>query len=495
MGPGGIGVGSVGFGVGGAIVPLAATAGTIYMAHGLYEAAKEYETAYTRFKTLNLGDEVNKQANAFARGSHTFGVSSKDMIETVRESVGMFGDMKMATQLSPLIAQLNAANSGLFGGKIGKIDEGTARSLMRFNDMRGLTDSPQDFMRGLNLAQRMVTGSGGALKFQDLEQMAKRGGAAFKGMSDEGIMMLGTLAQEQGGATTGTALMSLYQNLIAGRTTKKTMSALSDAGLVTLGQVTSGTVGGKKSTSTVISSILDEKMLRENPGQWLMTYGTAAAKKAGASTDSEIVSFMNKLVSNRTGSNMAANFTTQQAQAMRDFNLSKNALGAEQTVGAWKGTLGGKEADFMAAWSDFKTEFGTSALPAFSNLLTNATGALRNIASFMDTPGLKSFAEAYKNPGNFYRGLFGLDKKDGGAVGAPSGGFASNGGGAAFGNPNIRGAGPQMVQVDTTLNLDGKTIGKAVSTYQAKELSRPSTGPRTADGRMSLRAFDVSTGG
>lgn len=495
MGPGGIGVGSVGFGVGGAIVPLAATVGTVYVAHSLYEAAKEYETAYTRFKTLNLGDEVNRQASAFARGSHTFGVSSKDMIETVRESVGMFGNMKMATQLSPIIAQLNAANSGLFGGKIGKIDEGTARSLMRFNDMRGLTDSPQDFMRGLNLAQRMVTGSGGALNFQQLEQLAKRGGAAFKGLSDDGIMMLGTLAQEQGGATTGTALMSLYQNLVAGRTTKKTMAALEAAGLVTLGQVNSGTVGGKKSTSTVISSILDEKMLRENPGQWLMTYGTAAAKKAGASTDSEIVSFMNKLVSNRTGSNMAANFTTQQAQAMRDFNLSKNAMGAEQTVGAWKGTLGGKEADFMAAWSDFKTEFGTSALPAFSNLLTNATGALRNISSFMDSPGLKSFAEAYKNPGNFYRGLFGLDKKADGAPGTPSGGFASNGGGAAFGNPNIRGAAPQMVQVESTTVLDGKVLARTVSSYQAKELSRPSTGPRTADGRMSLRAFDVSTGG
>lgn len=513
MGPGGIGVGSMGFGVGGAIVPLATTAASVYVANSMYQAAKDYETAFVRFKTLNLGDEVNKQASSFARGTRTFGVASKDMLETVRESVGMFGNLPTALKLSPIIAQLNAANAGLFGGKVARIDDGAARSLMRFNDMRGLTDSPQDFMRGLNLAQRMVTGSGGSLNFQQLEQLAKRGGAAFKGLSDDGIMMLGTLAQEQGGAATGTALMSFYQNLVAGRTTKKTMAALHSAGLVDLGSVMHGTVGGKPYKTIEVTGIKDEKMLRENPAQWLMTYGTAAAKAAGAKTDSEIISFMNKLVSNRTGSNMAANFTTQSFQALRDFNLSKNAMGAEQTVGEWKKSLGGKEAEFVAAWTNFKTEFGVLMLPAFSNILTNAGTFMRGVSSFV--------AENEKAVGKLVQGISWLYShsplspignaigavmdatKGGGKVVAPPGvnpdgstiGFGTNGGGAAFGNPTIRGAAPQMLQVGTTLNLDGKTIGKAVSTYQAKELSRPSTGPRTADGRMSLRAFDVSTGG
>jgi hypothetical protein len=513
MGPGGVGVGSFGFGVGGAVVPLAAAAGTVYMAHSLYEASKDYETAFIRFKTLNLGEEVNKQASSFARGSHTFGVSSKDMLETVRESVGMFGSMPNALKLSPIIAQLNAANSTLFSGKIGKIDEGTARSLMRFNDMRGLTDTPEDFMRGLNLAQRMVTGSGGSLNFQQLEQMAKRGGAAFKGLSDDGIMMLGTLAQEQGGAATGTALMSFYQNLVAGRTTKKTMAALQEAGLVKLGSVSHGTVGGKPYNTVQITGIKDEKMLRENPAQWLMTYGTEAAKAAGAKTDSEIISFMNKLVSNRTGSNMAANFTTQQMQAMRDFRLTKNAMGAEQTVDAWKKGLGGKESEFVAAWTNFKTEFGVLMLPAFSNILSNAGTFMRGVSSFIND-NEKAVGKLVEGIGWLYShsplnpignaiGAVMDATKGGGKVVAPPGvnpdgstiGFGTNGGGAAFGSPHIRGAGPQMVQVDSTINLDGKAIGKAVSTYQAKELSRPSTGPRTADGRMSLRAFDVSTGG
>lgn len=501
MGPGGVGIGTIGMNAGNAILPLAITAGALYGGHALYKTARDYETAYTRFQTLNLGADANRQANAFARGTPVRGVSSGDLMETLRESVGMFGSMPNALAISPVLAQLNAANSQLFGGKIGKLDEGAARSLMRFNDMRGLTDTPTDFMRGLNLAQRMVTGSGGALKFSDLEQMAKRGGAAFKGLSDDGILMLSTLAQEQGGATTGTALMSMYQNLIAGRTTKKTMAALESAGLVKLGEVNTGTVGGKKSTATTISWIKDEKMLRENPGLWLMTYGAEAAKKSGATDDSQTVAFMNSLLSNRTGSNMAANFTTQQAQALRDAKLAKNAAGVDQTIALAQKSLGGKEGEFIAAWTNFKTEFGTAALPAFSNLLTNGASFLRGINSFMESPGVKSFMSVYEK-GFSWQGsvLSNLFSSSAAGSKAPAGGFVQGdtGGGAftGFRSPVRAGnAGAGRGMVDATINLDGKAIARATVPYYERELNRPSTGARTADGRMSLRAFDIASGG
>lgn len=501
MGPGGIGVGGVGMHAGNAFVPLALTAAGVWGAHSLYEAARDYETAFTRFKTLNLGEVINKQANDFSRGTKVIGVSSAQLMETLRESVGMLGSLPNAAKIAPIIAQLNVANAGLFGGKIGKIDEGMARSIFRFNDMRGLTDSPEDFMRGADLAQRMATGSGGALKFSDLEQMAKRGGAAFKGMSDDGIMMMATLAQEQGGASTGTALMSLYQNIGAGRTTKKTMAALAEAGLVTLGSVGTGAVGSKKTTGTVITGIKDEPMFLANPGLWLMTYGTAAAKNAGAKTDSEVISFMNKLVSNRTGSNMAANFTTQGLQAMRDFNLSKSAMGVSQTVGAWKGTLGGKEAEFVAAWGNFKTEFGTAMLPAFSNLLANGANFLRGINGFMESPAIKSFISVYekgfKFQGDALSGFF----KSPQTGQAPAPGFVegSTGGGAFTGYRSpIRtsNAGGGRGSINNTIVMpDGRVLAKVVTQEQAKDMQRPQTGPRTADGRQSLRAFDTARGG
>ena len=561
--------------VGGALAGVGAL-GLVAM-KGPIDAAKEYETAFTRFKTLNLGAEVNKQADSFARGAQAFGASSKDLMETLRESVGMFGSMPAALAMAPKLAELNAANSFLFGSNAKKLDEHAIKSIMRFNDMRGLTDSPQDFMRGLDLTQRMYAGSGGMIRFQDLELMAKRGGAAFKGMSDEGIMMMASMLQENGGNATGTALMSLYQNLVAGRTTKKTMAALADAGLVTLGQVNTGTVGGKRSTGTVISSIVDEKMLRENPGQWLMTYATKAAKDHGANTDSEVVGYVNRLLSNRTGSNMGALFTTQSLQALRDKTLVTNAMGVDQTIAAGKSTTAGKMFELQAQYDRLQTELGMVLLPAVNRGLemlislckqligfsrefpvltkalvltggvlaglaaaggavmmakaafgalslalggasaTGVAGLLAGTASAMGTfaTALGVLAAGFAVGSALQIGIDALLSKVRGhetSLGSSiydwthpeststrreAAGFGSNAGGAAFGSPYVRGrAGAAKEAINNTIVMpDGRVLAKVVTEVQSRDLKRPATGARTADGTMSLRAFDISTGG
>ncbi len=356
--------------------------GALSMFRAPLEAAREYDMAAARFKTLNLGDAVNKDADKFARGTQTFGASSTQLMETLRESIGMFGDFKTAASVAPMLAELNAANSGLFGGKLGTIDEGAVRAIMRFNDMRGKTNTPEEFKTGLDLAQKLVTGSGGAIKFGDLETLAKRGGAAFKGLSDEGVMMLATVMQEQGGNATGTALMSLYQNLIAGRTTKKAMAMLSDAGLAKLGYVTHGEVGGKEYKTLQVTQIKDEALLRTNPGEWLMKYGVEAAKKGGAKTDSEVIGFINNLISNRTGSNMAATFTTQSLQALRDFKLVQNAMGAQQTVDTFKKTQGGSLVELQAQWNRALTELGTTILPIAIAAAQGLTAAVKGVTAF-----------------------------------------------------------------------------------------------------------------
>ncbi|MBO4120289.1 hypothetical protein J5T34_05985 [Cupriavidus gilardii] len=471
VGPGGFGMGAIGFGVpSAALGPLAAGVGGAYITKSLYDAAKEFQTAAARFRTLNLGEDVNKDAELFARGTRVYGASSATLMETLRESVGVFGRLDLAKEVAPTLAALNAANAGLFSGKVGALDEGAVRAIMRFNDMRGLTDSKDDFLRGLDLAQRMITGSGGALKFTDLEQMAKTGGAAFKGLSDDGVMMLATLAQEQGGARTGTALMSLYQNLIAGRTPKKTMAALADAGLAELTEITSGSVGGKQIKSTALKNIVDEKLLRENPAAWLMKYGTEAAKRAGATDESQVIAFMNNLVSNRQGSNMAANFTTQQAQALRDFNLAKNAKGVQGTIEEFKKSAPGAEADFVAAWTSMKAEMGRGVLPTVTKLLNSGTEFFRSVNDWgMKNAGLNERLKAVGTP-------FSLDPRDigsGGVLGWAwragksllSGDPVATGGKDKMASANpVAGAAPQMVQVNDRKNAGLNERLKAVGT-------------------------------
>ena len=494
VGPGGFGVGAVGMGLpGGALAPVAAGFAGLYVTKALYDAGKEYQLAAARFRTMNLGDEINKDADKFARGTKVFGASSATLMETLRESVGMFGNLDIAKQVAPTLAALNAANSGLFSGKVGALDEGSVRAVMRFNDMRGLTNNKEEFMRGLDLAQRMVTGSGGALKFTDLEAMAKTGGAAFKGLSDQGIMNLATLAQEQGGSRTGTALMSLYQNLIAGRTPKKTMAALANAGLAEVTEVTSGSVGGKSIKSMALKNIVDEKMLREDPAGWIMKYMDAAATKAGAKSDSEKIAFANSLVSNRQGSNMAANFTTQQAQALRDAKLVKNAKGVEGTIDEFKKTAPGAEADFIAAWTSMKAEMGKGILPTVTKLLNMGAEFFRSVNDWgQKNAGLSEKLQAAGSP-------FSLDPRDIGKGGAL--GWAWRTGKALLsGDPTpgagkgdlskadpVAGAASNLAQVNTTIKLDGRVLAEATSFHQARDLARPQTGPGTFDTGMGMR--------
>lgn len=493
VGPGGFGVGAVGMGLpGGALAPVAAGFAGLYVTKALYDAGKEYQLAAARFKTMNLGDEINRDADKFARGTKVFGASSAMLMETLRESVGMFGNLDLAKQVAPTLAALNAANSGLFSGKVGALDEGAVRAVMRFNDMRGKTNSKEEFMAGLDLAQRMVTGSGGALKFTDLEQMAKTGGAAFKGLSDQGIMNLATLAQEQGGSRTGTALMSLYQNLIAGRTPKKTMAALADAGLAEVTEVTSGSVGGKTIKSMALKNIVDEKMLREDPAGWIMKYMDAAAMKAGAKTDSEKIAFANSLVSNRQGSNMAANFTTQQAQALRDAKLVKNAKGVEGTIEEFKKTAPGAEADFVAAWTSLKAEMGKGILPTVTKLLNTGTDFFRSVNEWgQKNAGLNEKLKGAGTP-------FSLDPRDigsGGVLGwawrtgkALLSGDPTPGGGKDLAKADpVSGTAPSMVQVNTAIKLDSRVLAEATTFHQARDLARPQTGPSGFDPGMSLR--------
>lgn len=489
VGPNGFGVGAIGMGLpGGMLAPAAGVLGTLYVGKKLHDAAQEYQLAEARFKTLNLGDAVDKDADKFARGTRVFGASSTALMETLRESVGMFGGLDIAKQVAPTIAALNAANSGLFGGKIGSIDEGAARSVMRFNDMRGKTNNAKEFLSGLDLAQRMVTGSGGALSFGDLEQMAKTGGAAFKGLSDQGIMNLATLAQEQGGARTGTAMMSLYQNLIAGRTSKKTMASLVDAGLAEVGEVVSGSVGGKQIKSTVLKNIKDEQMLREDPAGWLMKYGTEAARRAGKTTDSEVIGFMNNLVSNRQGSNMAANFTTQQAQALRDAKLVANAKGTQGTIDEYRKTSAGAEADFIAAWDSLKVEMGRGFLPVVTKVLTTGAEMFRamNDWSQKNAGMIQQMQSAGTPIGNPFAN-FGLGS--GGNAGwlyRQAKALITGGGDSmAAANP-VSGGAQTPVQVKSTVNIDGRVVAEAITWHQSRELSRPQTGQSTFDPGMSL---------
>src|ERR1700712_904806 len=68
-------------GLAGALIGGAGYAGLHALGKTL-EAAKEYQQAFAQFKSLNLGDAMNSQADKFARGRSVIGASATDLMRT-----------------------------------------------------------------------------------------------------------------------------------------------------------------------------------------------------------------------------------------------------------------------------------------------------------------------------------------------------------------------------------------------------------------------------
>jgi hypothetical protein len=362
---------------------MAGGIGGLELLGGPIKAAREYELVFSKFKMLNLGEAVNAQADQFARGTNLMGVSAKELMATLSESVGLFGNYADAQKHAAQLAQLSVANSAVFAGKIEGLDEGSTRSLLKFMDRRGaLGGDEKKYQETLNLAEKIVTGSGGFTQFRDLAAFSQQGGTAFRALSDEGILKMALLLQEQGGSKAGTALMSGWQNLVAGRTPVKTMYALADIGIGTVGEITHGTVGGKQSTSKVLTDIKDSKLYQENPVEWYRTTFLGALAAHGITSEGDILKWTNLLLSARTASGQASIMDTQTLQAIRDASLAKNAKGADEVIKQFNTDPNQRWIDLSKKYQNMLLELGESALPLVTKAMGYLLTAVRGITSF-----------------------------------------------------------------------------------------------------------------
>ncbi|KVC81384.1 hypothetical protein [Burkholderia ubonensis] len=456
FGPGGVGVGGVGIGLmSDALVPLGAALVAGYVGKQFYEGAKDYQDAFMRFKSLNLGDQVNAEADKFVNATKVYGVSRTELMKALGESVGLFGNFEEARKFTPDLLTLGKANSAIFGDKNGHLDEEGLKSLLKFIDRRGGFKDEASFKRNLDLAEKLVTGSSGFLKFNDLAGFSQNAGTAFRSLSDEGLLHMEGLMIEQGGQKAGTALMSLYQNLVAGRTPKKTMGLLQDLGLATLAMQKHGAVGGKAIKSLVMTDIKGRDLLQSDPAKWMTDVLLPALKAKGITKEGDVLKAVNDVLSNRTASNQASLMTTQQLQILRDQKIASGAMGADKVTKMFNGSASGAEADFDAAWADFKKQFGTTILPQITNMLKVGADMLRSLADAANSPTFKALQSigggalhAFAWP---YRLMFG------------NANAATPGNGQ--GSPNIQTGAQKAIQLQSTINLDGRKIGEAATDY------------------------------
>ncbi|MBV8633476.1 MAG: hypothetical protein JO002_03220 [Burkholderiaceae bacterium] len=343
----GLAVGSIGIGLAG-------------MFKGPIDSAIKYENALNRFRQLNLGGLIDRDADALAKHAGVFGANATQMMNTVRDLTSVFGSFHEAQRLAPKIAALNAANAGIFGEGHG-IDEKASLDLMRVIDRRGGAKDATTFTHTVDLVQKMMNATGGVVDMRALAQFSQYGGTAFRALSDEGLLDMTGLLVEQGGMRAGTALMSAFQNLEAGRGSLKAKAIMAELGLGTLAEKVIGHVGSKPIKSRELMHIKGADELRASPVGWvrdvLLPQLKARHLITGRVEDGErdtgvILKTINDIASNRLASTQLGIIATQLPQLLRDAAIARNAKGADAMVADYRASTQGQWDALRASLAD-----------------------------------------------------------------------------------------------------------------------------------------------
>jgi hypothetical protein len=488
VGPGGFGIGGVGMGLAtDMLVPLAAAGASIYVGHKFYEAAKDYDMAFTRFRTLNLGDKVNQDANAFARGTKQFGVSMTERMTVLRDMHEVMGSYEEAKAVTPLFTRMLAANRGVFGEEGNKFDTKTFQALGKVIEMRGGTSSPDEMFKQADFAQKVLTGSAGLVTPTDLLAFMKTGGVATRLLSNQAFYAQSApMIQEMGGSRFGTALMSAHQNLAMGRGSLKSMKEAARIGLIDPSMIEYTKIGTIK--QVLPGALKDEGLYNQSKYEWLLNVLIPAIRSGGVRghdglvkgdkiTDDQIVNELNTLFSQRTASNAFAQMYLQRHKIDKNIAVTTGAMGITELEKQYQKSPQGAEDEFRAAWTDFKTVFGTSMLPQVTNMLKVGSEMLRSLATVADSPAFKAIqgftngaVHAFAWP---YRLMFG------------NANAAEPGSGAAPINP-VASRGTMSNAMKGTVHLDGRLVGNFMADHMGRQASSPLTGTTSFDMSMGL---------
>ena len=537
-----------------------------HMLHKAYNAAKDYEEAFARFKSLNLGEAINRDANQFARGAHLYGVAAPDLMGTMKTLYTIFGEghYDLAKAAAPMLAQMQFANKAVFKGHGRQFDDRQMEAALKVIEMRGGWKSPEDLERQLNMMQRVMTGTGGMVMPTDMRAFLTTGGNAAKNLSDKEFYFgMEPLIQEMGGNRVGTGLMSAYQNLVLGKGTTAAAKELARLNLVDASKVEYDKIGHVKRIKP--GALVEEGLYQSSTQAWIEKILIPTLTKDGAKIDREVIEKISYLLGNRVGAMLTATMFQQSDKIAKNVATDMHAMGVSDLIKLARNTPDGAEAALNASLRDLNIAAGETLVPIIIPALNSLSSAIRDLGTWITrhpvrfdylVKGFAGLSAVMLFGGTVlmltasFKGLFmvmklGIPILRGVAILGPAlSGAAVSGsalvavlgpiaiglaaiGAAAAGiwwlskhsysqeedikkglrGPGGRGINPHAVppsshsyvvgpppvstapiQVNTTVNLDGRKIGDAVTKHMADGMCRPNNGSSSFDGRMGFVA-------
>jgi len=351
--------------------------------------SKHYELEKARIGALGLGDAATQESIAFAKQMKAYGVSQVDKAELMRDALSVFADAHHAEMVLPTLAKMKFANKAVFGQAQGEDNERMFLDLLKVVELRGGLSSPEEFKKQADMIQRVITATGGRVQSDQWLQVIKRGGLAAKGMESESFFYaLEPLVQEMGGNTVGTAMMSAYQNLYQGKTTKRTLGNLDRLGLIADRSKVKEDKAGQVSFMDP-GALKGADVFRKSQFEWLETVLLPTLAQKGITDKDRVLDAIGGIFSNRTASNLMAQMYLQRDQIHKNMRLNQGADSIDQLDARAKALPQGKEAETLAKVHDLQKEIGEKVLPLYASALEWVAKAADGVMKFMqENPGV-----------------------------------------------------------------------------------------------------------
>lgn len=348
------------------------------MAEGKHSANEEL-----RIGALGLGDQATADAVKFAKGMKTYGTSMTENLGLMRDAITVFSDVHHAELVTPMLAKMKFANEAVFGSEDAAENEAKFMDMLKVIEMRGGLSSKEAFERQANIVQQVLTATGGRVGPTEWLNMIKTGGVAAKGLKDEAFyFQMEPLVQEMGGNRVGTAMMSAYQNIYQGKTTKRAARLLDTLGLIgdrskvqedKAGQISHLSVGALKGS----------ELFRENQFEWMERVMLPALAEKGITEKQQVIDAIGGIFSNRTASGLFAQMYLQREQVHKNAALNARANNVDKLYDKAKGSAPGAEIELLKKRDDLYREFSTAVMPEYVKALEVITSAVKGLMGFM----------------------------------------------------------------------------------------------------------------
>lgn len=415
FGANGVGLGTAGFAAGDAFWPLLAAGASIYAGKSLFESAKALNTEQNRFRLFGMTEGQNQEAFTFARNMGVYGTTQVDRLAAMREAQGVFREsglsgsaaLEGAKLASPVLAKLDFLASSLDEESRARMHASNI-SMLRYVESSGGLKSPEEFNRIADFGYKLNVSSGGTVNWEQLRQLKARAGASGFHLTDDAMARLEPVIAEMKGGAVGFGLSTAFNRLTgATRVPNQIAHELVDQGIWNNKAIAWNKNGGIKQFTTPGGPLSKDKieLLSTNPELFYEQYIKPMYSRM--KLDAAEIARQNVMIFGSTGGRNMTLIDNQMDNIHRSVDALNKTLGIGAAGNAARNSLSGQEQEFGAAWTDFKTNFGTTALPFFTGVLKAGSNILRQLpdgsspignaanAAKAFTPGLSFITSAW----------------------------------------------------------------------------------------------------